>query len=322
MKPRSSVLAILLIAFVASPTFAKEPSAPASPDVPFIDGPWWQVAGDPDLGPLNDPGQQPVDFSVWQAGDGAWQLWSCIRKTKCGGNTRLFYGWEGPSITAANWKPAGVKMQADPSLGETAGGLQAPHVVKWHDQWYMLYGDWEHICLATSRDGKKFERQIQPDGKTGLFSESPGANTRDPFAMRVNDRWYVYYTAFPNKQGADYCRTSPDLHTFSESTTVAFGGRAGVGGSSAECPQVVEHAGRYYLFRTQHYPASGGGPRTCVYASTEPLNFGINQDRLYFVTELPIAAPEIVTAEGQQYIATLLPSLKGIRIAKLGWKKE
>jgi hypothetical protein len=51
------------------------------------------------------------------------------------------------------------------------------------------------------------------------------------------------------------------------------------------------------------------------------MNFGINQDRIYFVCELPIAAPEIVTTNGQQYIAALLPSVHGIRIAKLGWKK-
>ncbi|MBM4033144.1 MAG: hypothetical protein FJ291_15365 [Planctomycetes bacterium] len=47
--------------------------------VPRIDGEWWQVAGDPDLGTLTDPKQQPVDFAVWQAADGSWQLLSCTR---------------------------------------------------------------------------------------------------------------------------------------------------------------------------------------------------------------------------------------------------
>jgi len=46
--------------------------------VPDIDGQWWTVAGNPDLGPLTSPKQQPVDFGVWQAADGTWQLWSCI----------------------------------------------------------------------------------------------------------------------------------------------------------------------------------------------------------------------------------------------------
>ena len=42
--------------------------------VPQIDGEWWQVAGDPDLGKLTTPKQQPVDFALWQAADGTWQL--------------------------------------------------------------------------------------------------------------------------------------------------------------------------------------------------------------------------------------------------------
>jgi Glycosyl hydrolases family 43 len=283
---------------------------------PEVAGPWWTVAGNPDLGKYTSEKQQPVDFSVWQAADGTWQLWSCIRGTKCGGTGRVFHGWEGKSLTDANWRPLGITMEADPKVGETPGGLQAPHVVKFKDQYYMLYGDWEHICLATSRDGKKFSRYIQPNGKTGLFTEGLGTNTRDIVALRIGDLWYGYYTAFPADQGAVYCRTSPDLKTWSESTTVAFGGRAGVNRYAAECPHVVEHDGRYYLFRTQKY---GQQARTSVYRSTDPMNFGINQDRRYFVCELAVAAPEIVRHEGQDYIAALLPSLKGIQIARLQW---
>src|SRR5687767_14791098 len=63
-------------------------------EMPVIVGEPWKIAGDPDLGEFTSPKQQPVDFGVWQANDGTWQLWSCIRGTKCGGNTRLFYSWE------------------------------------------------------------------------------------------------------------------------------------------------------------------------------------------------------------------------------------
>ena len=41
--------------------------------MPVIEGEWWTVAGDPDLGAYTDAKQQPVDFAVWQAGDGTWQ---------------------------------------------------------------------------------------------------------------------------------------------------------------------------------------------------------------------------------------------------------
>jgi hypothetical protein len=57
---------------------------------------------------------------------------------------------------------------------------------------------------------------------------------------------------------------------------------------------------------------------TRIYRCKDPLNFGINDDQFLLGT-LPLAAPEIIEHEGQTYIASLLPSLKGIRIAKLEW---
>jgi len=281
--------------------------------IPVIDE--WTIAGDPDLGDLTSPKQQPVDFAIWQAADGTWQLWSCIRNTKCGGNTRLFYRWEGKRLTDKNWKPMGIVMQADPKYGETPGGLQAPHVVKIGDVYHMFYGDWQHICLATSRDGKNFTRRLNEDGKAGMFTEGRGSNTRDAMVIRVGDKWHCYYTAYPDRKGAVFCRTSRDLRNWSESKVVAFGGRAGTNPYSAECPHVIHHAGYYYLFRTQRY---GSAARTSVYRSKDPMNFGIKDDK-YFVCTLPVAAPEIIFHNDQSYIASLLPSLKGIRISRLRW---
>ncbi|MCG8583391.1 MAG: hypothetical protein MI757_01600, partial [Pirellulales bacterium] len=119
---------------------------------PVLEGEWWQVAGNPDLGELGTDKQQPVDFGVWQAADGTWQLWSCIRYTKEPGKTRLFYGWEGAKITDKDWTPEGIKMRANPRVGETAGGLQAPHVIRGahSSDFIMFYGDWDGICLARS----------------------------------------------------------------------------------------------------------------------------------------------------------------------------
>lgn len=289
--------------------------------VPEVRGDWWVVARDPGLGPLSDPKQQPVDFAVWQAADGTWQLWSCIRGTRCGGNGRLFYRWEGPNLTDADWTPMRVAMEADPAVGETAGGLQAPYVMRIGGVFHMFYGDWEHICLATSADGKTFTRRLNSDGTVGMFTEGLGANTRDPMVLRVGDMYHCYYTAFPNQQGAVYCRTSTDLRNWSESRVVAFGGSAGTTPWSAECPFVVHHeSSRYfYLFRTQRY---GADAQTSVYRSTDPLHFGIDEDDRYLICRLPVAAPEIVHHAGEYYIAALLPDLKGIRIAHLDWRER
>lgn len=287
--------------------------------MPVIEGEWWTVAGDPDLGAYTDAKQQPVDFAVWQASDGTWQLWSCIRATKCGGKTRLFHRWEGKSLTEPNWKPMGIAMEARPEHGETPGGLQAPHVVKIGGMHHMFYGDWESICVATSDDGKAFTRRINADGKTGMFTEGHGHNTRDAMVIRIADQWHCYYTAYPNKQGAVYCRTSKDTRAWSDSKTVAFGGEAGTNAFSAECPFVAElNPGEFYLFRTQRY---GQNAISRVYHSRDPLNFGVNDDA-HLVCSLPVAAPELIRHEGKWYMAALLPSLKGIQMARMSWKPK
>lgn len=286
--------------------------------MPSISGDWWSVAGNPDLGDYTSPDQQPVDFGVWQAADGTWQLWSCIRHTKCGGSTRLFYRWEGRSLTDTDWEPRGIAMEARTDLGETRGGLQAPHVIRWKGLYYMAYGDWVNICFATSRDGKSFERVIRPDGRTGVFSEGPHANTRDPMLIRIGDLWYCYYCASSpnNTLGYIFCRTSPDLVTWSPSSVVCYGGSVSSARWQTECPHVVELTpGTFHLFRNQYY---GTRQRNWVYRSKNPRYFGIDDDT-YLLGSLPVAAPEILRHEGRWYIAALKPGLDGIRMARLEW---
>jgi hypothetical protein len=317
----SSFLLLLVVAAVAVPAWGAD--ATSTVLVPQIDGPWWQVAGDPDLGDVTSSNQQPVDFAVWQAADGTWQLWSCIRKTNCGGNTRLFHGWEGQRLTDRDWKPLGIVMRADPKYGESSGGLQAPHVIRRDGIYYMFYGDWCNICLATSQDGKRFERQIRNNGKTGMFHEGEGEHARDPMILPVGDRYHCYYTAHStrspvtNHRGVNYCRISTDLRNWGPSKVVAEGSVYGKGPYCAECPHVVYYpkAKHYYLLNTQRY---GHRQHATVFRSTDPLDFGIDDNRLE-VTTLPVAAPEIILHAGRYYIASLMPSLKGIQIAELKW---
>jgi len=300
---------------------------------PQIDGDWWQVAGNPMDHKYATKMQEVVDFAVWQALDGTWQLWACLRNTTAGGEKgkgRVFYRWEGKHLTDADWESIGIAMKADPSLGETPGGLQAPHVVKVYDTYHMFYGDWVNICHAISKDGKNFTRVIQRNCKTGMFNEGADANTRDPMVLPHADKFYIYYTANPNRQGMVYVRTTEDFKKWSDSKVVSFGGQAGTGPSSSECPHVVKLGSNdFYLFKTQTYGPykidirKRGAPQTSVYHSSDPTMFGINQDEKYFVCTLPVAAPEIIYYRGQYYIAALnRGALDGIRIAKLEWIKK
>ncbi|HEX4635142.1 MAG TPA: hypothetical protein VH189_03105 [Rhizomicrobium sp.] len=330
------MFARLVFLFLLLAGFAQTAGAADAVQIPKIEGPWVQIAGSPDLGRFTTDRQQPVDFAVWQAADGTWQLWSCIRSTAYPGWTRLFYRWEAKNLTDRDWRPMGIVMTSEPKLGEVEGMLQAPHVIRYQGQYVMFYGVGDHIAVATSRDGKTFERRLSADGKVGIFSD--GFGTRDPMTIRVNGIFYTYYSANPGTNfdatdtsaanrsslhlmsNADLVRTSADLLHWSDAKTVAKGGEAGTGSYSAECPFVYYHrqSGYYYLFRTQHY---GENAQTRVYRSKDPTDFGVDDDR-YLVETLPVAAPELVESRGQLYIAALLPNLKGIQIAKLGWQQK
>jgi hypothetical protein len=323
----------ILISFFALGSIVHTAGGTEPALVPQIEGDWWQVAGNPMDHKYATKNQEPVDFAVWQAADGTWQLWSCIRGTTAGGEngkTRFFYRWEGQNLTDTDWKPMGIAMEADPSLGEMPGGLQAPYVVKVGDTYHLFYGDWVNICHATSKDGKNFTRVIQANGNTGMFSEGPGNNTRDVMLLPHAGKWYTYYTAYPNGQGMVYVRTTEDFKNWSPSSVAAFGGRAGTKAFSSECPHVVKLGENdFYLFKTQTYgPFKGdirkrGAPQTSIYHSNDPTMFGINQDERYFVCTLPVAAPEIIHYKNRYYITALNEgALDGIRSAKLAWVKR
>ena len=122
-----------------------------------------------------------------------------------------------------------------------------------------------------------------------------------------------------NHRGVNYCRISGDLRHWGKSHVVAEGSAYGKGPYCAECPHVVSHAssGYFYLFNTQNYK---GRQRTTVFRSSDPMHFGVNDNRLEVAT-LPVAAPEIILHEGQYYIASLKPTLDGIHIARLKWRR-
>jgi len=287
--------------------------------IPVIEGEWWTVAHNPELHQYGAEEQETTSYGLWQAADGAWQLWGCIRNTAIGGNTRLFYRWEGSHITDTDWAPKGIVMTAEPKFGDTPGGLQAPFAARIGNGYVMVHGNWEHICLARSPDGKTFARQLNPENQAGLFHEGLGNGSRDPMIMVVDSIYHVYYTANPDGKGAIYCRTSKDLHDWSDSRIVSTGGRAGSDWYDAEVPVVIYHPSEkcYYLFRT-HSSKDSEQFMTSVYRSPDPFDFGIDHDR-FRITSLPVEAARIVVEGDQYYIAGVRSDHQGYHIARLGW---
>ena len=213
----------------------------------------------------------------------------------------------------------GIAMMADPNFGETEGGLQAPHVVREGDTYYMFYGDWVNICLAKSWDGKTFARHLNADRLSGLFSEKPGTSSRDPMVMAHQDRYYIYYTGVPEGKGAIYGRMSTDLISWGDSVVVNSGGSGGDGPATAECAFVyyLPHDDGFYLFRA-HPVKESEEYRTSIYRSENPLDFGVDSDR-YLVGSLPFEVIRIIKYGADYYITALNPDYDGIRLARMKW---
>ncbi|MHB1294650.1 MAG: glycoside hydrolase family protein [Anaerolineae bacterium] len=298
----------------------------ASSHTPAIDGEFWRIGSNPDLGALGDPAQQVVDHAIFRSDDGRWHLWACVRGTAIG---RLLYAWESDDITRPHWEPHGIAMRAEAAYGESINDwsgeewIQAPHVVQAEGRHWMFFGGHNtergvcQICLATSPDGRSFTRHSNAQGYSRVFV-GPG-EARDPMVLRVGDLYHCYYTGHDAGRRTPckvYCRTSPDLLNWSEPCQVSWGGHSsGAHRWSAECPFVVHLDGYYYLFRTSEY---GPPARTHVYRSTDPLDFGLGTDAKWVAT-LRVAAPEVIQVGDQFYISTVEDLAGGVQLARLTW---
>ncbi len=324
---------------------AETPRIGTNAIMPQVDGDWWTITDGqvlPDLGEFVwTNGTLPIDFSIWQAEDGTWQLDACVRGLKKKGeknNFRVFYRWEGTSLTEDNnWKPQGISLSGLPEYGESSSVHQAPHVLKYDDGKYrMFYGVGNTISLAESDDGKTFDRVLNASGESTLFPAFMGPqtewggkssynNSRDPVALKDGDTYYCYYAVSgvskgkwgeePYVAGGFACQTSTDLKAWTDPVIVSTGGVAGSTQICAECPHVIKRHGMYYLFR------SGTDSKTYVYCSDNPLDFGVNDDRYYTGLRWEMDGVEIFHHEGQDYIACFgqANGKRSYRIAKLKW---
>lgn len=310
----------LIILIVLSHNFVDDPPQQTEevPRVPVIDDEWWRISEAPDLDSLHGPDpnrQDVVDHGFIQAEEGMWQLWACIRGTKVG---RIFYGWEGESLEKGPWKPIGITARAQEKYGEQTKPeerMQAPHFLKIDDVYHMFYTT-NGVRLMTSNDGKNYQRAEIRNGSNLLYE----AGGRDVMVMAEDDVYYAYSTVSQVSddgwgKGSIILRTSTDLKNWGDYTIVSEGGIAGNGTVSAESPFVIKVDGYYYLFRSSSVTG-----KCYVYRSKNPYNFGVNDDRKLIAT-LPIRAPEIIEHNGQYYISDLA-DFKGIKLAKLSWKKD
>lgn len=291
--------------------------APDTAPIPVIDGEFWRIGAAPDLDSLNgsDPAKQHVvDHGFVKDRAGNWHLWACMRGT---GVSRLLYAWEGQSLSDGKlWEQRGIAARAQTEWGEQKDGrketMQAPYFLEIDGTYYCFYNS-SGIRIMTSEDGANYTRPRFKDDKNLLYEQGG----RDVMVMREGDTFFAYSTISTVARdgwlrGFVNVRTSKDLKRWSDYSIVSEGGRAGNGAVSAESPFVQQYGDYYFLFRS-----SSSTGTTFVYRSTDPYNFGVNNDDK-LIAELPVWAPELIFEDGQWYISDIA-DFRGIKLAKLKW---
>jgi hypothetical protein len=314
--------------------------------IPTLDGDYWMIGDNPDLGALGGgKNQQCVDHNIFQTDDGVWYLWGCIRGTSVG---RVLYLWQAPRLTDCHWQQTGEIIRADRSMGESVEDwfdeewIQSPYFVKTGGTYFMFYGghgtgitkgDAEipgkrkmlecQICVMTSHGGRKWTRHLNGQGQSRLFV-GPG-EARDPNVLKIGGVWHLYYTGHETDGNrvfpAIFVRTSRDLINWSDYKIVHNDCSPKFGASlwNSECPHVIEKEGYFYLFRTEDY----GSAMTHVFRSEDPYDFGIGNAEDKYVGRIEAAAPEIIfDAVGNEYISSNHDLTGGTRLCRLKWLSE
>ncbi len=211
-------------------------------------------------------------------------------------------------------EPFALSVAAEAPWNETH--LWAPHVILHEGMYYMFYcgGDRDHtkykIHCATSKDLKTWTRS----SKNPMVVD--GFDARDPFLLRVGDRWIMYYTANTKPKGGNHVVayvTSRDLQNWSGRKIAFLDSSKGTYGGPTESPFVVKRGGRYYLF----IGPRGGYDGTDVFVSTTPFQWKSENK----VGHFPAHAAEVIRdRDGKWYISRCGWGRGGVYLAPLHWK--
>lgn len=282
---------------------------------PSLGGPWIRLVGRPPLEKWASQEAEPVDFTVFQADNGRWQLISCIRHTKHPGGTRLLYRWSSPQLTQEEWRPEGIFLSSKPDWSHAEGKLQAPFHVRDAGKHLLFYNS-RGAHLMTSSDGISFE----PVGNRAVFPMGRDVCVLDDRGQ--TNQWIAYYTSFEkgiNSATRDHtirARTASELTGPWSDNAIEIPPitppPSGYEFVYAESPLVIKRGGYYFRFE-----------QLDVYRSSDPFKWsGPPVARLAPQDPLKRLAPEIVTDNGKDYLVAYQwrgKDPRGIYLAPLKW---
>ena len=259
------------------------------------------------------------DHCFIHATDGTWHMFGITRQEPAKPLEEIHFAHAtAQSLLQQPWEkqPFALDVATAPPWNEVH--LWAPDVV-FHDHLYYMYycaGDKDHtkykIHLATSPDLKTWTRSP----KNPMVVD--GFDARDPFVLRLNDKWVLYYTANTKPAGGNHivaCVTSGDLLTWTNRQVVFTDPSVGTGAGPTESPFVVPHGNSFYLF----IGPRGGYDGTDIFVSKDPFHWNTAGK----VGHIAAHAAEVVQdTDGKWYISRAGWGRGGLYLAPLTWKDD
>jgi len=256
------------------------------------------------------------DHCFIQARDGAWHMFGITRPEPARPMEEIHLAHAtAKTLRQQPWdkQPFALDVARNPPWNEVH--LWAPDVVFYDGLYYMYYcaGDKDHtkykIHLATSPDLQTWTRSP----KNPMVVD--GFDARDPFILRVNHQWVMYYTATSEPTRGHHvvaCVTSDDLLTWTNRKIVFTDPSIGSGAGPTESPFVVQRGNAWYLF----IGPRGGYDGTDMFVSHDPFHWNLADKAGHF----PAHAAEVVQdTDGQWYISRAGWGKGGLYLAPLTW---
>ncbi len=257
------------------------------------------------------------DHCFIRARDGKWHLFGITREEPAKPIEEISFAHAtADTLLQSPWskQPPALTVAREAPWREVH--LWAPHVIFHNELYYMFYcaggsnGANYRIHLATSPDLKTWTRSP----KNPLLVD--GFDARDPFVLRVRDKWVMYYTATSKPAGGHHIVayvTSDDLLTWTNHGVAFTDPSTGTWGGPTESPFVVSRGESYFLLV---------GPRdnydsTHVFVSRDPFHWSIENK----VGDIPAHAAEVIQdVDGKWYVSRAGWGKGGVYLAPLTWK--
>ena len=275
-----------------------------------------------DFQKIYDPGvgeTQPWyinDHTIVRGPDGTWHLFGITHPEPAAPEDEDSFAHATAPSLHGPWTKQPPALSTDPSRGESH--LWAPYVVHFRDLYYMFYAGGgpdstqAEISVATSPDLWHWTRHPADP----LFRD--GYDARDPFVLRLGNRWVMYYDATSDPAGGHHIvayRTSTDLIHWGSRQVAFTDPSTGTFGGPTESPYIVRQGAHYYLFLGPR----GGYVGTDVFVSDNPLDF--SPDAL--VGHIASHALEVVRdTDGAWYVTSAGWGQGGVYLAPLDWDQH